>query len=99
MAVDRGQQRRQRDDGLARPNVTLEQSVHRQRRREVLGDLAQYASLGVRECEVMAHQEPANERRRRVGQRSRPDVEVLDVDGMSNAGRRLLETATSKGEE
>ncbi len=45
-AVDRRQQRGQRDDRLAGSDVALEESVHRQRRGEVGGDLAEHATLG-----------------------------------------------------
>src|SRR5665213_439601 len=98
-AVDCGQQRRQRDDRLAGADVALQETVHRQWRGEVGRDITEYSTLRARQSEVVSDQESSNEGSRRVGERSRTDVKVLDVDRVTNARRGLLEATAPKGQE
>ena len=67
---------------------------------EVLRDLAQHLSLGRRQREVMADEEPPYERRRGIAQhRAGADVEVVLTDRMADAGRGLLESTASQCEQ
>ena len=60
-ALDRVEQRRQGDDRLARPDVALQQPVHRLRRGEVVPDLADHAGLRRRELERERGEEALDE--------------------------------------
>ena len=74
-SVDRGEQRGEGDDRLARSDVALQESVHGQGRRQVARDLSEDATLRRREREAVPGEEATNERggrrRQRTGRRRR----------------------------
>ncbi len=82
-ALYRHEQRRERDDGLARADVALQEPVHRCGRRHVAGDLGDRRSLIVREHE------------RKLSDKCR---EQRAVDGVANP-RLLRRERTLAGDE
>ena len=69
-ALDRGQHRRERHQGLSRPDIPLEQAEHRHHLRHVAADLADHPALGIGELvgkiELADELAGAGERRRSV---------------------------------
>ena len=65
-ALHGGEQRGERDDRLARPDLALQQPVHRRRARHVVGDLRDGRCLVVGERERQRGVERGHERHRRA---------------------------------
>ena len=98
-AVECCQHRRQGDHGLARTDVTLQQSVHRFRARHVLGDLGEHPTLRRRQDVVVTCEESPNERILITDQDAGLDVERFDVEVVRDARRGLIEAPASQGDE
>ncbi len=60
-ALHSGEERHERDDGLARPDFTLEEPVHRMRRRHVAADLVNRSLLRPRQLVGKRSHEPVHE--------------------------------------
>ncbi len=72
--LDRHEQRSERDDRLARSDLSLQEAMHRMLSSEIRADLADHAFLGPGEG---------------VGQRAQELIDERSIDGVNGAARLL----------